>query len=109
MAETKQEALDQAQIIADNTNADMVEFWIDLLDFASNNKTVIELEKELNEILKNKPLIATIRTDNEGGKLNISDADYKETYTEYLKQPFMQLLDIEMFRNQTSNTCRKIN
>jgi len=98
-AKTKQEALDQAQIIANNPNVDMVEFRIDLLDFASNNKSVIKLGKELNQILKNKPLIATIRTANEGGKLNISDADYQETYTEYLKQPFMQLLDIEMFRS----------
>lgn len=98
-AKTKQEALDQAQIIANNPNVDMVEFRIDLLDFASNNKAVIKLGKELNQILKNKPLIATIRTANEGGKLNISDADYQETYTEYLKQPFMQLLDIEMFRS----------
>lgn len=98
-AKTKQEALEQAQIIANNPNVDMVEFRIDLLDFASNNKAVIKLGKELNQILKNKPLIATIRTANEGGKLNISDADYQETYTEYLKQPFMQLLDIEMFRS----------
>jgi len=99
-AKTKQQALEQARIIADNPNADMAEFRIDLLDFASNNKAVIELGKELNQILKNKPLIATIRTANEGGKLQVSDAEYEKIYSEYLKQPFMQLLDIEMFRDQ---------
>ena len=99
-AKTKQQALEQAKIIAENPNADMAEFRIDLLDFASDTKAVIKLGKELNQILKNKPLIATIRTANEGGQLKISDADYESTYTEYLKQPFMQLLDIEMFRDQ---------
>ncbi len=99
-AKTKQQALEQAKIIAENPHADMAEFRIDLLDFASDTKAVIELGKELNQVLKNKPLIATIRTANEGGQLKISDADYESTYTEYLKQPFMQLLDIEMFRDQ---------
>lgn len=99
-AKTKQQALEQAKIIAENPNADMAEFRIDLLDFASDSKAVIALGQELNQILKNKPLIATIRTANEGGQLKISDADYESTYTEYLKQPFMQLLDIEMFRDQ---------
>lgn len=99
-AKTKQQALEQAKIIAENPNADMAEFRIDLLDFASDTKAVIKLGKELNQVLKNKPLIATIRTANEGGQLKISDADYESTYTEYLKQPFMQFLDIEMFRDQ---------
>lgn len=99
-AKTKQQALEQAQMIAENPNADMAEFRIDLLDFASDTKAVIELGKELNQVLKNKPLIATIRTVNEGGKLKISDAEYEKIYSEYLKQPFMQLLDIEMFRDQ---------
>lgn len=99
-AKTKQQALEQAQMIAENPNADMAEFRIDLLDFASDTKAVIALGKELNQVLKNKPLIATIRTANEGGKLKVSDAEYEKIYTEYLKQPFMQLLDIEMFRDQ---------
>ena len=99
-AKTKQQALEQAKIIAENPHADMAEFRIDLLDFASDTKAVIKLGKELNQVLRNKPLIATIRTANEGGQLKISDADYESTYTEYLKQPFMQFLDIEMFRDQ---------
>jgi 3-dehydroquinate dehydratase-1 len=45
-------------------------------------------------------MIATIRTHNEGGKLTISDADYGKTYQAYLKQPFMDMLDVEMFRDQ---------
>ncbi|SCC73208.1 3-dehydroquinate dehydratase [Acinetobacter albensis] len=101
-AKTAEQALAQAKVITDNPNADIAEFRIDLLDFASNNKAVITLGKQLNQILKDKPLIATIRTANEGGQLKVSDAEYEKIYTEYLKQPFMQLLDIEMFREQNS-------
>lgn len=101
-AKTKQQAIEQAKVIAENPNADIAEFRIDLLDFASDSKAVIALGKELNQILKNKPLIATIRTANEGGQLKVSDADYEKIYSAYLKQPFMQLLDIEMFRDSGS-------
>ncbi|MGB8484228.1 MAG: type I 3-dehydroquinate dehydratase, partial [Acinetobacter bohemicus] len=50
-AKTKQQALEQAQMIAENPNADMAEFRIDLLDFASDTKAVIALGKELNQVL----------------------------------------------------------
>lgn len=99
-AKTKQQAIEQAKVIAANKDADIAEFRIDLLDFASDTKQVIALGQELNQILKDKPLLATIRTANEGGKLKITDQDYEKIYSQYLKQPFMQLLDIEMFRDQ---------
>ncbi|MEB3766416.1 type I 3-dehydroquinate dehydratase [Acinetobacter sp. MD2] len=98
-AKTKEQAIAQAKIIAANKNADLAEFRIDLLDFASDSKQVIALGQELNQILKDKPLLATIRTANEGGKLKVTDAEYAAIYRAYLKQPFMQLIDIEMMRD----------
>ena len=98
-AKTAEQALAQAQVIVNNPDADLAEFRIDLLDFASDTKQVIALGQKLNQILKDKPLIATIRTHNEGGNLTVSDQKYAEIYQEYLKHPFMQLLDIEMFRD----------
>lgn len=99
-AKTKEQALAQAQVIANTADADLAEFRIDLLSFASDTKQVIGLGHELKKILGNKPLIATIRTKNEGGQLEISDADYGKTYQAYLKNPFMDWLDVEMFRDQ---------
>jgi len=99
-AKTKEQALAQAQVIANTADADLAEFRIDLLSFASDTKQVIALGHELKKILGNKPLIATIRTKNEGGQLEISDADYGKTYQTYLKNPFMDWLDVEMFRDQ---------
>lgn len=100
-AKTADQALTQASLIAANPDADMAELRIDLLDFASDTKRVIELGQQINQILAHKPLIATIRTSNEGGKLSISDTDYEKAYQAYLDQPFMQLLDIEMFRKDS--------
>lgn len=99
-AKTKEQALAQAQVIANTVDADLAEFRIDLLSFASDTKQVIALGHELKKILGNKPMIATIRTKNEGGQLEISDADYGKTYQAYLKNPFMDWLDVEMFRDQ---------
>lgn len=98
-AKTAEQAIAQAQVIASNPNADVAEFRIDLLEFSADTKKVIALGQQLNQILKVKPLIATIRTHNEGGKMTVSDQDYEKIYREYLKKPFMQLLDIEMFRD----------
>ncbi|ATU45123.1 type I 3-dehydroquinate dehydratase [Acinetobacter junii] len=99
-AKTKEQAIAQAKVIAANQDADLAEFRIDLLDFAADSKQVIALGHELKKILATKPMIATIRTHNEGGKLTISDADYGKIYQAYLKQPFMDMLDVEMFRDQ---------
>ncbi|PRN47376.1 type I 3-dehydroquinate dehydratase [Acinetobacter baumannii] len=99
-AKTKEQALAQAQVIANTADADLAEFRIDLLSFASDTKQVIALVHELKKILGNKPMIATIRTKNEGSQLEISDADYGKTYQAYLKNPFMDWLDVEMFRDQ---------
>lgn len=99
-AKTKEQALAQAQVIANTADADLAEFRIDLLSFASDTKQVIALGHELKKVLGNKPMIATIRTKNEGGQLEISDVDYGKTYQAYLKNPFMDWLDVEMFRDQ---------
>ncbi|MEX0571444.1 type I 3-dehydroquinate dehydratase [Acinetobacter baumannii] len=99
-AKNKEQALAQAQVIANTADAGLAEFRIDLLSFASDTKQVIALGHELKKILGNKPMIATIRTKNEGGQLEISDADYGKTYQAYLKNPFMDWLDVEMFRDQ---------
>ncbi|MDR0235140.1 type I 3-dehydroquinate dehydratase [Acinetobacter sp.] len=98
-AKTQEQALAQAKVIASNPDADLAEFRIDLLDFASNTQQVIALGHQLKQILGTKPMIATIRTHNEGGQLTITDVDYAKTYQAYLKQPFMDMLDVEMFRD----------
>lgn len=103
-ANTPEQAIAQAQAIAENSNADIAEFRIDLLDIAQTMDTattqVIALGHTINQILKHKPLIATIRTHNEGGNLTVTDSEYASLYRAYSANPFMQLLDIEMLRDE---------
>ena len=51
-AKTTEQAIAQAQVIANNPNADVAEFRIDLLEFAADSKKVIALGQQLNQILK---------------------------------------------------------
>lgn len=71
-AKTETQALEQARILAQHADVDIVEFRIDLLDIAqdilTNNAKIVGLGETINHILQ-KPLIATIRTANEGGNL----------------------------------------
>lgn len=102
-ATTYEQAIEQAKTIATNPNADIAEFRIDLLEFAhdieAGTPKVIALGQKLNQILAHKPMIATVRTHHEGGNMTVSDSEYAKIYTAYLAKPFMQFLDIEMFRN----------
>lgn len=102
-ANTEAQALEQARLLAHHTDVDVVEFRIDLLDIAqdilANNTRIIVLGEQINAILQ-IPLIVTIRTANEGGQLAISDSDYENVYRQYLSNPFMQLIDIELLREQ---------
>lgn len=50
-AKTKEQALAQAKIIANNPDADLAEFRIDLLNFANDTKQVIALGHDLKQIL----------------------------------------------------------
>lgn len=61
----------QAQVIANTADADLAEFRIDLLSFASDTKQVIALGHELKKILGNKPMIATIRTKTKVASLKL--------------------------------------
>lgn len=97
-AKTTMQAIEQAQVIANHPDVDIAEFRIDLLDFAHDTARVIALGQQLNQILEDKPLIATIRTHHEGGNMTVSEREYASIYRQYLAEPFMQLLDIEMFR-----------
>lgn len=103
-ATTERQALEQAQQFAHHADIDVVEFRIDLLDIAQNilenNPKIIALGEKIRQIL-HKPLIATIRTTTEGGNLAIRDSNYETVYRDYLVNPFMQLLDIEMFREKS--------
>jgi 3-dehydroquinate dehydratase-1 len=94
-----EQVLAQAKAIGDNAAADIIEFRIDYLDFATEPARVVALGKQVAEAVRHKPLILTFRTKAEGGTKAIDDADYGKLYLALIKGGFADMLDVEMFRD----------
>lgn len=93
-----EQVLEQARIIGANTDADLIEFRIDYLDFATDASRIAALGKQVAVAARNKPMIVTFRTQAEGGSKPITDAAYGALYTKLIQAGFIDLLDVEMFR-----------
>ncbi|MDR3432403.1 MAG: type I 3-dehydroquinate dehydratase [Rouxiella aceris] len=97
---TADQVLAQAKTIGSNADADLIEYRIDYLDFATNAAKVGELGKQVAAAVNGKPLILTFRTQAEGGMKAISDKAYGDLYLSLIKEGFIDILDVEMFRDQ---------
>jgi len=93
-----EQVLAQARIIGANADADLIEFRIDYLDFATDPVRIAALGKQVAVAARNKPMIVTFRTQAEGGSKPITDADYSALYIKLIQAGFIDLLDVEMFR-----------
>jgi 3-dehydroquinate dehydratase-1 len=93
-----EQVLQQAQAIGANPNADLIEFRLDYLDFATDPARIAALGKQVAVAAQGKPMIVTFRTKAEGGSKEISDADYGKLYAALIPAGFIDLLDLEMFR-----------
>lgn len=96
---TADDVLAQAKTIGANPDADLIEYRIDYLDFASDASKVAALGKQVAAAAQGKPLILTFRTQVEGGVKTISDKDYGKLYLSLINAGFIDILDVEMFRN----------
>ncbi|WP_437616224.1 type I 3-dehydroquinate dehydratase [Erwinia sp. V71] len=96
---TADAVLQQAAVIGHNADADLIEYRIDYLDFATDPAAISALGQKVAQAAQGKPLILTFRTKAEGGAKAISDADYGKLYLALIKDHFIDLLDVEMFRN----------
>jgi 3-dehydroquinate dehydratase-1 len=95
-----EQVLAQARAIGDNAAADIIEFRIDYLDFATEPARVVALGRQVAEAARHKPLILTFRTKAEGGTKAIDDAGYGKLYLALIQGGFTDMLDVEMFRDQ---------
>lgn len=96
---TADEVLAQAKAIGANPDADLIEYRIDYLNFATDAAKVGALGKQVAADVQGKPLILTFRTQSEGGAKAISDKDYGKLYLALIKDHFIDILDVEMFRD----------
>jgi 3-dehydroquinate dehydratase-1 len=94
-----EQVLQQARLIGANPDADLIEFRIDYLEFATDPARIAALGKQVAIAAHGKPMIVTFRTKAEGGSKEISDADYGKLYAALIPAGFIDLLDLEMFRS----------
>lgn len=95
---TADEVLAQARAIGSNPNVDIIEYRIDYLNFDTDAAQVAALGKQVQAAADGKPLILTFRTKSEGGSKEITDKEYGDLYLALIKAHFIDILDVEMFR-----------
>jgi len=96
---TAEVALQQAATIGGSAGTDLAEWRIDYLDIATDAKALAALGPKIHAALAGKPVIVTFRTQAEGGAKAISDRDYGRLYAALIKAGFVDLIDVEMFRD----------
>lgn len=82
-------------------DCDMAEWRVDFYEQVGDFKNVAQLSKKVVNELNGKPLLLTFRTKKEGGEREFSDQDYFELYRVVLEQGSTDLLDVELFMDET--------
>lgn len=96
IVETNLEAiLDQARKIV-KTKADLVELRVDWIDDLSDDN-IKNIIKQLREILKDMPILFTIRTKKEGGEKSFEIKDYLHINKVAMETGLVDLVDVEIF------------
>lgn len=97
---TKKEIVDHAKKIA-KSHADVVEWRVDYFEDVKTLEKVIDVLKEIREILKAKEIIFTYRTSNEGGVGNISVPEYMVLNKAATLSKLVNYVDVEMLLGDT--------
>ena len=97
VGETRTDILTEAEKIAD-AKADVIEWRADFYETVRNANALPEMLAELRAVIGEIPVIFTIRTSNEGGKIDISDDDYAELLKAAALSGNADMIDVELFR-----------
>lgn len=74
---------------------DIVEWRCDFFENIFNAEKVCDLLQEIKLVLKEKPLIFTIRSKEEGGEVSINKEDYIDIYKEICEKKLVDIIDVE--------------
>ena len=77
--------------------AELVEWRVDF--FAGYEKEIISVLRELREVLREKKLIVTLRTVQEGGEENGSRFDYTALLSDVAASGLADYVDVEIHRD----------
>ena len=95
MGKTKEEIKNQCREILD-MNIDIVEWRCDFFEQILNKEEVLFMINEIKTILKDKPLIFTIRSKEEGGEIIINKNNYMEILEKISKYSNVDIIDLEL-------------
>ena len=79
----------------DILDIDIVEWRVDLYDYYNDYKKIESVLEKLRKILKNIPIIFTIKRNASHGEAEISKEDYVKIYKEVCATKLVDLIDIE--------------
>ena len=96
VGKTKTDILEEAKKIT-ALPVDVVEWRVDWFDDVFTTEKVLETAKELQEVLKDIPLLLTFRTSKEGGEKAIEPAAYAELNIKAAQTGYVDLVDVEIF------------
>ena len=100
VAKTKADILAKAEEIT-KLPADLVEWRADFYEDLFNKQRLLDTLKELRAVLKDTPILFTIRTKPEGGEVAPSFEDYSAANLAVAKSGDADLADVEMFWGNT--------
>ena len=93
---TREEILKTAEEVL-NTPADMVEWRVDWFESVLEMQKVVELSKEMREVLGEMPILFTFRTKAEGGELDPGIQSYAMLNQMMIASGNIDLVDVEVF------------
>ena len=96
VGKTKTNILEEAKKIT-TLPVDVVEWRVDWFDDVFATEKVLETAKELQEVLKDIPVLLTFRTSKEGGEKEISVNDYAALNIAAAQSGYVDLIDVEAF------------
>ena len=94
---TQEEILQEARIAAASP-ADMAEFRADCYEDVLDHGKLEEILTGIRHILGDMPLLMTLRTQEEGGCIEVSDSEYSEINIRASRSGAVDLIDVELFR-----------
>lgn len=100
VANTKKEIIEDALDII-NSRVDMVEWRVDWFEGALNIEEVKDVLKKLSSILNQIPLLFTLRTIREGGKIDLNPEAYVEINQAVVATGYVDLIDVEVLAWET--------
>ena len=91
-------------------NPDLVEWRADCYEEGKKQEKCLELLKTIRDILGEIPLLFTVRTDKEGGNVQILFEDYVKLLEEAAKTGYADLIDVEVYfeGHDTKNLIRHL-